>query len=305
LKKGKRLFRSNICRRSSTPLNFMEETTLKSGSISEESELISLDGGSVSTVSPNNGKDSKNVKKRKTKEDEELVLNGSMDEPSSPSMKKKKGPPKSPRGLNCSRKVKDGSKGKLCWGCMMGKGCIFKSLTHEQWAKWLPTFEDLSRKRTWDFEVLGETRRACMRKQEQFFHEWCKENLDKPLDMSGISEDGQIVQAQDDLALIQEDGNSHVDGETPKVHRTKRREPHPPVPHPPLDERVKNILTSIGLDRYISVFTNEEVDFESLCLMTENHLKNVGIPQGPRLKILHRLSLNDLMTAAEAVAVPE
>ena len=54
---------------------------------------------------------------------------------------------------------------------------------------------------------------------------------------------------------------------------------------------VKNLLTDLGLDRYINVFFNEEIDFEALCMMNENHLKNIGVPQGPRLKILNKIAV--------------
>ncbi|KAL8173887.1 UNVERIFIED_CONTAM: Phospholipase ddhd2, partial [Gekko kuhli] len=52
---------------------------------------------------------------------------------------------------------------------------------------------------------------------------------------------------------------------------------------------VKDILKKLELSEYHSVFEREHVDREALALCTEKELKEMGIPLGPRMKILHYL----------------
>ncbi|XP_060106552.1 phospholipase DDHD2 [Heteronotia binoei] len=54
-------------------------------------------------------------------------------------------------------------------------------------------------------------------------------------------------------------------------------------------ESVKDILKELELFEYYSVFEREHVDREALALCTEKELKEMGIPLGPRMKILHYL----------------
>eukprot|EP00245_Coleochaete_scutata_P009059 TRINITY_DN289_c0_g1_i1.p1 TRINITY_DN289_c0_g1~~TRINITY_DN289_c0_g1_i1.p1 ORF type:complete len:224 (-),score=51.97 TRINITY_DN289_c0_g1_i1:677-1348(-) len=49
---------------------------------------------------------------------------------------------------------------------------------------------------------------------------------------------------------------------------------------------VEGLLTSLGLAKYILTFQREEVDWEALKEMTENDLKELGVPMGPRKKIV-------------------
>ena len=51
--------------------------------------------------------------------------------------------------------------------------------------------------------------------------------------------------------------------------------------------RLGRTLQSMGLGKYCSKFAENEVDLESLGLMTEGDLADIGIPKGPRLKILN------------------
>lgn len=51
--------------------------------------------------------------------------------------------------------------------------------------------------------------------------------------------------------------------------------------------RLGRRLQSMGLGKYCSKFAENEVDLESLGLMTEGDLADIGIPKGPRLKILN------------------
>uniref|UniRef100_A0A670JC30 DDHD domain containing 2 n=1 Tax=Podarcis muralis TaxID=64176 RepID=A0A670JC30_PODMU len=52
---------------------------------------------------------------------------------------------------------------------------------------------------------------------------------------------------------------------------------------------VTDILTELELSEYCSVFEKENVDRQALALCTEKELKDMGIPLGPRMKILHYL----------------
>ncbi|NXC39237.1 DDHD2 Phospholipase, partial [Penelope pileata] len=55
-------------------------------------------------------------------------------------------------------------------------------------------------------------------------------------------------------------------------------------------EEVKEILKELELSEYCHVFEKEKIDGESLFLCLENNLKEMGIPLGPRMKILHYIS---------------
>ncbi|KAM9368581.1 triacylglycerol hydrolase DDHD2 [Phaethornis superciliosus] len=55
-------------------------------------------------------------------------------------------------------------------------------------------------------------------------------------------------------------------------------------------EEVKEILKELELSEYCDVFEKEKMDGQALFLCTENNLKEMGIPLGPRMKILHYIS---------------
>ncbi|XP_030319875.1 phospholipase DDHD2 isoform X1 [Calypte anna] len=55
-------------------------------------------------------------------------------------------------------------------------------------------------------------------------------------------------------------------------------------------EEVKEILKELELSEYCDVFEKEKMDGKALFLCTENNLKEMGIPLGPRMKILHYIS---------------
>jgi hypothetical protein len=44
-------------------------------------------------------------------------------------------------------------------------------------------------------------------------------------------------------------------------------------------------LSELGLEKYDSVFSKAEIDFETLPYLVEEDLKELGLPLGPRLKI--------------------
>ncbi|KAJ6835938.1 ankyrin repeat and SAM domain-containing protein 6-like isoform X2 [Iris pallida] len=49
---------------------------------------------------------------------------------------------------------------------------------------------------------------------------------------------------------------------------------------------VDGLLQSLGLQKYLITFQAEEVDMTALMHMTDDDLKALGIPMGPRKKIL-------------------
>ncbi|WMV46896.1 hypothetical protein MTR67_040281 [Solanum verrucosum] len=51
-------------------------------------------------------------------------------------------------------------------------------------------------------------------------------------------------------------------------------------------ESVDNFLQSLGLEKYAITFQAEEVDMAALVHMTDEDLKAIGIPMGPRKKII-------------------
>ncbi|KAH0468416.1 hypothetical protein IEQ34_003449 [Dendrobium chrysotoxum] len=55
------------------------------------------------------------------------------------------------------------------------------------------------------------------------------------------------------------------------------------------ESSVEVFLQSLGLEKYIITFKVEEVDMAALMHMTESDLKALGIPMGPRKKILRAL----------------
>ncbi|NXF21980.1 DDHD2 Phospholipase, partial [Rhodinocichla rosea] len=55
-------------------------------------------------------------------------------------------------------------------------------------------------------------------------------------------------------------------------------------------EEVKEILKKLELSEYCDVFEKEKMDRQALFLCTEENLKEMGIPLGPRMKILHYIS---------------
>lgn len=52
----------------------------------------------------------------------------------------------------------------------------------------------------------------------------------------------------------------------------------------------EDLLKQLGLEKFTSKFLEEEVDEESLVLLTEDDLKDMGFPTGPRKKILRAIA---------------
>ncbi|KAJ8447929.1 hypothetical protein Cgig2_012064 [Carnegiea gigantea] len=73
-----------------------------------------------------------------------------------------------------------------------------------------------------------------------------------------------------------------------------KKDPQKPKPEPETvkptrksaDASVDGFLQSLGLEKYLITFQAEEVDMTALEHMTDDDLKAMGIPMGPRKKIL-------------------
>ncbi|CAI7771592.1 unnamed protein product [Closterium sp. NIES-54] len=51
-------------------------------------------------------------------------------------------------------------------------------------------------------------------------------------------------------------------------------------------QTVASFLASLGLSKYTDLFVTEEIDLQTIHRMSENDLKEIGIPMGPRKKIV-------------------
>ncbi|XP_026527117.1 phospholipase DDHD2 [Notechis scutatus] len=56
-----------------------------------------------------------------------------------------------------------------------------------------------------------------------------------------------------------------------------------------VNKSMKDILAELDLSEYYAVFEKEKMDNRALALCTDKELKEMGIPLGPRIKILHYL----------------
>ena len=54
-------------------------------------------------------------------------------------------------------------------------------------------------------------------------------------------------------------------------------------------ERLQAVLERLDLIEYADIFRKEEIDDGNLHLLTEAHLRGVGIPLGPALQIMDAL----------------
>ncbi|KAM3731599.1 hypothetical protein ACB098_12G176200 [Castanea mollissima] len=59
-----------------------------------------------------------------------------------------------------------------------------------------------------------------------------------------------------------------------------------PAPRKKAGASVDDFLNSLGLEKYLITFQAEEVDMTALVHMTDDDLKALGIPMGPRKKII-------------------
>lgn len=58
---------------------------------------------------------------------------------------------------------------------------------------------------------------------------------------------------------------------------------------PPLEGTIDDLLEELGLAKYLPVFRSAEVDLATLCIMSEQDFRELGILKGPRVKIMHHI----------------
>jgi hypothetical protein len=64
---------------------------------------------------------------------------------------------------------------------------------------------------------------------------------------------------------------------------------------------VCNILNFLGLSKHVDALMNAEIDMSALHLLKEDDLKEIGLPKGPRVKLLHYLQQHE---APQSAGVP-
>ncbi|CAL0306003.1 unnamed protein product [Lupinus luteus] len=85
--------------------------------------------------------------------------------------------------------------------------------------------------------------------------------------------------------VVVKPSSKSVGVEAPAV-QIKRPKLSPKMLSQKADTSVDEFLQSLGLEKYLITFQAEEVDMTALNHMTDEDLKAIGIPMGPRKKIL-------------------
>jgi hypothetical protein len=55
-------------------------------------------------------------------------------------------------------------------------------------------------------------------------------------------------------------------------------------------QSIANWLRALGLDKYVGLFTEQEIDLDLLRELTDQDLEKLGIPFGPRKKLLKAIA---------------
>ncbi|NKK70425.1 AAA family ATPase [Rhizobium leguminosarum bv. viciae] len=63
-------------------------------------------------------------------------------------------------------------------------------------------------------------------------------------------------------------------------------------------------LARLGLDKYTEAFTANEVDFDALRHLSEEDLRELGLPLGPRRRVLAAITALDMMPRGSSVSAP-
>jgi hypothetical protein len=65
-------------------------------------------------------------------------------------------------------------------------------------------------------------------------------------------------------------------------------------------------LTRLGLDKYVRVFTENEIDLDALRHLSEDDLKELGLPVGPRRKLLAAIAVlvEDSLSQTSSPVIP-
>ncbi|CAJ1794839.1 unnamed protein product [Sphenostylis stenocarpa] len=93
--------------------------------------------------------------------------------------------------------------------------------------------------------------------------------------------------------VVAKPSSKSIDVETPAIHIKRSANPIPKKVSRKADASLDEFLLSLGLEKYLISFQAEEVDMTALNHMTDEDLKAMGIPMGPRKKILLALESKD------------
>jgi SAM (Sterile alpha motif) domain-containing protein len=65
-------------------------------------------------------------------------------------------------------------------------------------------------------------------------------------------------------------------------------------------------LTRLGLDKYVRVFIENEIDLDALRHLSEDDLKELGLPVGPRRKVLAAIAVlvDDSLSQSSSQVIP-
>jgi len=86
--------------------------------------------------------------------------------------------------------------------------------------------------------------------------------------------------------VVAKPSNKSVGAEAPAAQIKRSANRAPKTLARKADTSVDDFLQSLGLEKYLITFQAEEVDMTALNHMTDEDLKAMGIPMGPRKKIL-------------------
>lgn len=95
----------------------------------------------------------------------------------------------------------------------------------------------------------------------------------------------QPTNADPPKSKVVKPSSKNVGVEAPAVQIKRTADPAPKKSRK-ADTSVDEFLRSLGLEKYLITFQAEEVDMTALNHMTDEDLKAMGIPMGPRKKIL-------------------
>jgi acetylornithine deacetylase/succinyl-diaminopimelate desuccinylase-like protein/WD40 repeat protein len=77
------------------------------------------------------------------------------------------------------------------------------------------------------------------------------------------------------------------DQKNQRQHQYQQHQPQPQYQHQTQYESVSSLLSVLGLSEYVTLFERERIDMDALRLLDHSSLRELGIPMGPRGKILH------------------
>jgi len=72
----------------------------------------------------------------------------------------------------------------------------------------------------------------------------------------------------------------------------------------PLASEIHQLLEEIGLGKYIDVFAENEIDLDAAPHLSDDNLKELGLPMGPRLKFLAAINDRQGSEARQEISIP-